>query len=307
MERQWRKLLDINPLIVIIVGVLFGSSASILVRYSTAPSLVLAAYRKVFVTLIMLPFVLMKFRHEIRNIGRTNILWCCLSGFFLAIHFYTYYESIKNTTIAASQVLTGMEIVFVAAFMFLFRKESYNKTMSFGIIIAILGSIIVAWNSSAQTAEDAIYGNLCAITCAMFSAFYSLIGTKVRQSCSNTVYTFFVYGSAGVVLTLIVPMCGYSYFGYGVVNYVVAIALAIFCSLLSHSLFNWALRYKSPTLITIFKQVQPVLATFWGVILFSEMPLWNQIIGGVILISGICIYTKAKDPMKEEFLKENSV
>ena len=44
------------------------------------------------------------------------------------------------------------------------------------------------------------------------------------------------------------------------------------------------------------------VATFWGNILFIEMSLCNQIIGGVIFMCGICIYIKVKGRI-EAFLK----
>lgn len=280
-------------MLVILAGSLFGSFAAIMVRYSTAPSLVLAAYRKVMVTAMLLPFVLVKCRDELRRLNRKTVIWCCVSGFFLAIHFFTYYESVKHTTIAASQMLTGMEILFVAAFMLLSGKERYGAAAAAGIIIALLGGILVGWTQGGAAAPNAVYGNLCALACALFSAVYSLIGMRVRVHCSTTVYTFLVYGASAAVLTVMVPLGGYSYFGYGAVNYAVAFGLAVFCSLLSHSLFNWAVKYQSPTLITIVKQLQPVLAVVWGLLIFAEVPLWNQLVGGIVLTGGIILYTAA--------------
>ena len=280
-------------MLVVIAGVLFGSLASVMVRCSTAPSLVLAAYRKVMVTLLLVPPVVLHCREELRSLRRTDILWCALSGLFLSIHFYTYYESIRYTTIAASQVLAGTEVLFVAAILFFSGKERYGRAAAAGIALA--GGILTALTPQDTGASGKLYGNLCALTCALFSAFYSLIGAKMRKSCSNTLYSFLVYGASGIFLTIFTPLSGYALFGYGAINYAVALGLAVFCSLLSHSLFNWAVKYQSPTLITIFKQLMPLPAALWGFLLFAEVPLWNQIVGGGVMIVGICVYTKAKD------------
>ena len=282
-------------MLVVIAGVLFGSLASVMVRCSTAPSLVLAAYRKVMVTLLLVPPVVLHCREELRSLRRTDILWCALSGLFLSIHFYTYYESIRYTTIAASQVLAGTEVLFVAAILFFSGKERYDRAAAAGIVIALAGGLLTALTPQDTGASGELYGNLCALTCALFSAFYSLIGAKMRKSCSNTLYSFLVYGASGIFLTIFTPLSGYALFGYGAINYAVALGLAVFCSLLSHSLFNWAVKYQSPTLITIFKQLMPLPAALWGFLLFAEVPLWNQIVGGGVMIVGICVYTKAKD------------
>ena len=39
----------------------------------------------------------------------------------------------------------------------------------------------------------------------------------------------------------------------------------------------------------------PLPAALWGILLFAEVPLWNQIVGGGVMIVGICVYTKAKE------------
>ena len=102
----------------------------------------------------------------------------CIRDRFLSIHFYTYYESIRYTTIAASQVLAGTEVLFVAAILFFSGKERYGRAAAAGIVIDLAGGILTALTPQDTGASGELYGNLCALTCALFSAFYSLIGAK---------------------------------------------------------------------------------------------------------------------------------
>ena len=138
-------------------------------------------------------------------------------------------------------------------------------------------------------------GNLQAVLAAVMLSGYSLIGSRVRADCSNTVYTFLVYGTSAVVLNLLVAFSGYSFFGYGKINFLTAFLMAVFNSLLGHSLFNWSLKYLNPTMVSICKLFQPVFAVVWGLTLFREVPGWNQLVGGVIVMGGIFLYIHSKD------------
>lgn len=290
-----KKLSQTKVLLVVFIGMVSGATASLFIRYGTAPSLVLAAYRKTIVTVMLLPMVLLYHREELKKIKLRTLLWCLAAGIFLAIHFFTYFMSVKYTTIAASNVLAGTEILFVSVFMFLAGKEQFNRMGKLSIVIALIGGIMVSITGGGDTAQNAAFGNACGVICAVMLAGYSLVGSKVRQDdMSNTLFTFFTYGMSAVVLNSMVAFSDYSLLGYEPVNFLVAIGMAVFCSLLSHSLYTWSLKYISPTLLAIFKILAPVPTALLGLVVLEEIPSWNQVVGGVIVIIGIILYIKNK-------------
>lgn len=305
MEKK-RKMSRTWVLFVVFLGMISGATASLFIRYGTAPMLVLAAYRKTIVTVMLLPMVLLQHRQELRKIKLRTALWCILAGIFLAIHFFTYFMSVKYTTIAASNVLAGTEILFVSVFMFGMGKEKFGRISWLSIAIALIGGIIVSITGNGDTALNGPFGNVCGVICAIMLAGYSLVGSKVRQdNLSNTLFTFIAYGASAVALNIMVAFSDYSFFGYGTVNFFVAIGMAVFCSLLSHSLYTWSLKYISPTLLAIFKILAPVPTATLGFLVLAEKPSWNQIIGGVIVIIGIVLYTRNKD--EEENAKVGNI
>ena len=296
-KRQSRRALALVWLAVFCV-----STASIFVRWSNAPSLVLAAYRKTFITMLLIPAVFgsAERRNELKSLTRGTVLWCLLSGCFLAIHFWTYFLSVNNTTVAASQVLTGTEVLFVALAMVLMGKERYGAWSKLGIAVALAGALLVAYTPGGFSAGGTLFGNLCGIAAAAMMAGYSLIGTKVRVGVSNTVYTFLVYGTAALVLNVMVGFSPYSFTGYGWINYLMGFLMAVFNSLMGHSIFNWSLKYLSPTLVAIIKLFQPVFSTTWAFLLLSELPAVNQLAGGMVVILGIYLYVRHKDTARSE-------
>ena len=133
---------------ILMLALFLAPTASIFVRYSTAPSVVLAAYRKTMVTLMILPFVLLRCREEIKHLNRSQWIWCGISGAVLGLHFFSYMEGVTYSTIAASQVLTSCEVIFVALYMWLSRNEKANTLSILSIIVAMGGSVLVAMNKN---------------------------------------------------------------------------------------------------------------------------------------------------------------
>jgi drug/metabolite transporter (DMT)-like permease len=68
-----------------------------------------------------------------------------LSGFFLALHFILWMESLHYTSIANSTILKSLESVFVMSGAFLLFKERTSSLANFGMLTALVGAVYVAW------------------------------------------------------------------------------------------------------------------------------------------------------------------
>ena len=66
--------------------------------------------------------------------------------------------------------------------------------------------------------------------------------------------------------------------------------MAVFCTLLGHSIFSWGLKYVPAAFISTAKLGEPVFATLLGLLFFGQMPGMAQVIGGVIIIAGLWMY-----------------
>lgn len=280
---------------VIVIMAVFGVSLSaIFGKIVTAPSLVSAMYRMAFTSLLLLPVILARYRGELARTGRKNVAMCLLSGVFLGFHFASYLESLKYTTIASSTVLVDLEVLFVALMMFFLFRERIPRLALAGIAVTLIGSFIIAMGDSSG-GSNIIYGDMMALLGAFCTSVYTMIGRAQRQHLSTTAYTFLVYLSASVTLGIAVALTGTQAVGYPVTDYLSFLGMAVCCTLLGHSIFSWALRYISPAFVSTAKLLEPVFATIMGILLFSEIPRVNQVIGGVIVIGGILIYMFTKE------------
>ena len=277
--------------IVILLGVAGVSLSAAFVRWSSAPSLVLVLYRMVFSAALLAPWTLLRHRAELRTLARREWLLSFASGAFLGLHFATYFESLRWTSIASSVVLVDTEVLFVALGSVLLLKKKLPGRAWLAVALAFGGSVVIALADTA-TGPDAARGDLIALSGALCMAAYTMIGTVCRRHLSTTVYTFLVYTAAAVTLLAVTLAGGTPLTGYGTVNYMTALGMAVFCTLLGHSVFSWGLKYLPPAFISTVKLMEPVFASVWGLALFSERPGWPTLLGGAVIISGIALYSR---------------
>ena len=91
---------------------------------------------------------------------------------------------------------------------------------------------------------------------------------------------------------LITLFQGYSLTGYGASGIVVGLLLAIFSTILGHSIFSWCLKFLSPTFVSASKLCEPVVAALFAVFLFGEIPGILQIAGGLVILGGVLYYSR---------------
>lgn len=280
--------------LIVLMGVLGVSFSSILVRLSTAPSLVLVIYRMGFAVALLMPVIWMRHRRELLALKKREVLLCLLSGASLGLHFSTYFESLRFTSIASSVVLVDTEVLFVALIsILLFRKKLASKAW-IAVALALLGSVIIAMADTAA-GSDALRGDLLALSGAFFVAVYTLIGSVCRRSVSTTVYTFLVYLAAALTVLSITLLSGVPITGYGMVNYFTGFGMTVFCTLLGHSVFSWGLKYLPPAFISTVKLLEPVFASLLGLLLFGEVPGILTLLGGAVIIAGIALYSRIEE------------
>lgn len=275
--------------IIIILGVVGCSLSAILVRFSDASSTVLVFYRMLFSVLLLLPMVLSGSVKEYKKIEKKYLLLCILSGLFLGAHFTCYFEGLKHTSIASCVSLVDTEVFFVALGGTVFLHEKLSKKGWLCILITFLGSTVVA---AGDMTGGGILGDVLALLGAVCSCVYTLIGRKLRAFMSTTAYTWIVYFFAGIVVFVGTMTSGNCIIPINMRNLLIGLGLAVFCTLLGHSIFSWGLKYEKASFVSTVKLLEPVFAAIIGVFAFHEIPSWSSIVGGCLIIIGIIFLCK---------------
>ncbi len=274
---------------IVLAGTFFTSLSSIIIRFSTAPSLVISSYRMLFTCIMLLP-VIIKNRDEFTELNKKNLILCIISGVFLAFHYATWISSIKLTTIANSTILVSCSPIFVALANYFIIKEKLSKKMIISIAVSLAGTIIIALESADASAGNMMLGNMLAFLGAIFVAGYLVIGGIVRKNLSAGAYVFIVYSVSAVVLFIMCLLSGTSIYPYPPREFILFISLAFFCSILGHTLYNYMVKYVSSTLISVSTLSEPIFASLMALLIFKEIPSLYTLFGGIIIIAGILNY-----------------
>ena len=285
------KYLEKHPMIMIVIGILGISLSSIFVKYSDAPSAVTAAFRLLWTVAFLSPVVFgrKEIRKELLGIRPGLAILSALSGLFLAIHFVLWFESLRHTSVASSTTIVCTEVIWVALGFCLILKGKLSWKAVAAIGVTLLGSVLIAWSDSGSGAQ--LYGDILALLAAIAVGIYTLIGRVVRREASTTVYTFLVYTACAAVLAATCLIQGYRFFAYGPEAILVGLLLAVFSTILGHSIFSWCLKDFSPAFVSASKLLEPAVAAVLAAFLFGEIPGIAQILGGILILGGVLWYS----------------
>ena len=193
--------------LIVILGVVGVSLSALLVRWSTAPSLIMALYRMVFAAALLTPAALRKERFS--GLPRREAGLSVLSGAFLGLHFTCYFEALNRTSIASAVVLVDTEVLFVALASVLILRKKLSSRAWMAVLTAFGGSALVAL-ADRSAGAGALSGDLIALAGAVCVSVYTMLGAVCRERLSTTAYTYLVYLSAAG--TLLAVVLGYLLF-----------------------------------------------------------------------------------------------
>jgi len=286
------KLVDMNRLyLLLLVGILAVSTASIFIKLCDAPVLTIATYRMVLASLALMPFAC--YQKMWRGWGRSEWGWSLLSGLFLSLHFAFWIVSLKYTSVASSVVLVTTHPVFVGVGAWLFLKERPGLNLIFGIGLSVLGSGMIGFGDISSS-KQALMGDGFAVLGAVAASGYLLVGRKMRKDRNLISYIFPVYSTAGLILILFALVFQDPFFGYSPSTYLYLFLLALVPQLIGHTTFNWALKYLPATLVAISVLGEPVGSTLLAYLILGEgLTAW-KIAGGISIFAGILIALRKK-------------
>jgi len=274
------------------IGVISVSFSALFVRWSTAPSSVLVVYRMVLAALMLLVPVIIKCRSEIKSLKLKTLGLCALSGVALAAHFTLYFESLSHTSIAASSVLVNTEVLFVAFAGLIFFKDRLRPAAWIGIALAFGGSVLIALLGKDSSGSQ-LSGDLMALGGAAAVAVYTMIGSRCRKHISTLLYTFIVYICAALTSAAVLLVRGIPLFGWGVQNLYTSFGMALVCTIMGHNVFSWCLKHLNASYVSTTKLAEPLVASLLGLAIFGEVPGIFTVVGGIIVIAGIFLYSRS--------------
>jgi drug/metabolite transporter (DMT)-like permease len=239
-------------------------------------------------------------------LSRSDLALAAISGTFLAVHFATWISSLQYTSVASSVVLVATSPLWVAILSSIVLKERLTRLAVIGLALALVGGTVIGL-SDACTIQNgiqcpelgqilqgrAMWGNFLALCGALAVSGYLLIGRKVRAEMSLIPYIALTYGIGAVVLIVFMLAARKTPLGYSSAAYMWILLLAVVPQLIGHSTFNWLLKYLPATMVAVTTLAEPVGSAALAYIFLKEAPSLAVLSGGILILAGIFLTSKA--------------
>ncbi|MWG36411.1 EamA family transporter [Halomarina oriensis] len=290
----------VSPAFGLGVAVVAVSTSAILVDLSSAPSLVKAFYRVLFTLLVVGPVALVRHPDAFGRLTGRDYLGATVAGTALAVHFATWFESLRWTSVAASVTLVQAQPVFVALGAFFVLDERFSRRMAVGIAVALGGMVVMSagefLSGAAVAGSRPLYGDALALVGAVMSAAYVLAGRSLRQRVALLPYVTVVYAVCAVVLLGLAVGAGEPLVGYPREEWLLFAAMALGPGLFGHTVLNWALAHVESSVVSVSLLGEPVGSTLLAVVVLTELPTTATVVGGAVVLSGIYLTASDRPP-----------
>lgn len=279
---------------VLLIALLSVAHAAIFVRMADADPLVIAAYRMLIAGAVLLPFALISAGPDIQRLGAREWRWIVVAAVFLALHFATWNEGVKRTSIANSVVLVTLTPVWLALWSVLVLRRSPGLRIWGALLLAVGGSAVMAWGSF-QIGFGTLVGDGLALAGGFFFAAFFLVAENLRRSVGLMAFITLIYLGAAILLWAPVLALGLPVAGFTVETYFALIALGLVSQVIGHSAFNWAVRAISPMILALLLLAEPILSAALGWLYFREGFGPATVIGGGLILAAIYLGLRAGD------------
>jgi drug/metabolite transporter (DMT)-like permease len=216
-------------------------------------------------------------------LSRTHTKYVLLSGFFLALHFWTWFESLHHTSAFRSTLLVCLNPFWIALWEW-GHGEKQKRIFWIGGLIAFVGVNIMSLGSDVQ--DSSIWGDGLALIGGMFGAAYFIIGKKAREELDIYRYgswtclscAFWLFSISIPTQTPLLPTQE---------DWPFLMYMALGPQLCGHIGLNYVLKYVRASFLSMLLLFEPVGAGVLAFFILVEIPSFWACVGGCVVIFGL--------------------
>ena len=237
-------------------------------------------WRQVFFIIVVTIFLIVTYKREVFKKIYVSGIPGLIGGIILGIGFSSYVFAMYNTTVANTNFIISLQILFLAIFGYFFLKEKINLTTLFSICLAMTGVLIMVGNS---LSPGELSGNLAAFTMPITFAVLIMIVRKFPTV--DMVPAQFVAGVSSCLIGFLLSpkimispndiflgfLAGFFQVGFGFIFITIGA------------------RTTPSAMVGIIMLSESVLGPLWAFLFVSERPSIFGLIGGAIILFAVLL------------------
>lgn len=288
-------------------GTVFWSFTGILISYLSRnyalPSLVLAFWRDLFVS-ISLAFVFLVVSRRRFRLDHGSWKFMLLYGFTLSVFNSFWTFSVEYNRAAVATVLAFSSPAFTAILSRLVFKEKFDRLKVLSILFSLLGIFLVSGAYDPSMWKLNPLGLIFGLLTGVAFAFYNLEG-KVASDRKIESWTALLYSFAIATVFLLLynfgvdkfagrsPLSDLLWLGDSASGWGLLLLLAIAPTLGGYGLYTLSLRYLPPTVANLIATLEPPLTAILAFFLLGEQLTAVQWIGSLLVFAGVILLRSA--------------
>ena len=269
-----------GPILIFLGAVSLSFGGLIVKSFEGATLWQILFWRSVFFSLTVLVFLIITYKKKIFNSFYLSGWPGLVAGTILSLGFCGYVIAMYSTTVANTNFIISLQILFLAIFGYFFLKEKISFVTLFSIILAIIGVLIMVGNS---LSPGEMSGNLAAFS--MPITFAVLIVIVRKYPTIDMVPAQFI---AGICCCLI----GYFFSNKIMISYhdiFLGFLAGFFQVGFGFIFITIGARTTPSAMVGIIMLSESVLGPIWAFLFVSERPSIFSLIGGAIILSAVLL------------------
>ena len=269
-----------GPLLIFLGALSLSFGGLIVKSFEGATLWQILFWRSLFFSLTILAFLIISYKRKTFKSFYDSGLPGFLGGIILSFGFCGYVFAMYNTTVANTNFIISLQILFLAVFGYFFLKEKINAVTLISIILAITGVLVMVGNS---LTPGELSGNLAAFT--MPITFAILIMIVRKYPTVDMVPAQFVAGISSCLIGFLLSsklmispndiflgfLAGFFQVGFGFIFITIGA------------------RTTPSAMVGIIMLSESVLGPVWAFLFVSERPSMFGLIGGTIILLAVLL------------------
>ena len=269
-----------GPLLIFLGALSLSSGGLIVKSFEGATLWQILFWRSLFFTLTVLLFLIVTYRRQTFKSFYLSGLPGFIGGIVLSFGFCGYVFAMYNTTVANTNFIISLQILFLAIFGYFFLREKISFITLISIILAMIGVFLMVGNS---LSPGELSGNLAAFTMPVTFAILIMIVRK--------------YPSVDMVPAQFVAGLSSCLIGFFLSTKIMISPHDIFLGFLAGCFqvgfgfifITIGARTTPSAMVGIIMLSESVLGPFWAFIFISETPSLFALIGGSTILIAVLL------------------